>query len=122
MESLLPEGDSKKGEIPFDLRYAVEKGALKLDLSIFSQALGGVVAAKLKTPEKKERTADFTELALGRYGATVENVMAGRHELEISVGKNALPAVAFYLSGELFGEKANRGFNIALLEEIARET
>lgn len=106
----------------FDLRYYVEKGTLKLDLSLFSDDLQGAVVADLKLPSGASEKIEFAALSRGHYLASLPKIIPGKYELTTRVGDKKLTAVAFNISGELFGESKGEGFNLAELTALASAT
>ena len=122
LDSFREEQDSPGNLNNFDLRYLVNKGVLELDLSVFSEALAAGFSAKLKTPDGKERPVDFSKLSPGHFQAQLPGALAGKYELVLSNNVRPLATVAFYLAGDLFGEKKGLGINTRLLEKLALET
>lgn len=118
----LSEGKNGNQAIQFELRPFVERGQVKLDLSIFSSGVGGSIAASIKYPDGHEHTQPFEALSEGHYELSIDKPTAGKYETVISVGSKKLTPVTFNISGESFGEQKGRGFNAAILEKIARET
>lgn len=105
--------------IRFDLRYAVERGQLMLDLSIFSDKAPGQVAADIAMPDGTKRKIDFLAVSPGHYRSSLAGISAGKYILEGRVdGRNITP-VAFALPGTLFGEQKSAGYNLPLLHAIA---
>jgi len=121
IESLRPDGSGEE-TINFDLRYNYEGGALTFDLSIFSEKAAGAVSGEVVLPDGSTRTVSFAATSRGRYGASVADVIPGRYEVRLRAGARPLTPVAFYLSGELFGEQPGRGFNRPRLSELATIT
>jgi len=122
VDSLVPDDEDGEDTLKFDLRYYLRGGTLILDLSVFSEKLAGQISASLKHPDGKEQEVDFTALSRGSYQAEVGNVLAGKYEVKIKAGIKDLPPVAFYLSGELFGERKGKGFNRPALQRLAAKT
>lgn len=117
------EGAGDSGErIEFDLRHFVERGALNLDLTVFTSKAPGVVRADLIQPDGSSRQVSFTTAVRGRYLAEVGKITAGKHELRLFVDGTPLTPVAFYLSGELFGEQRGRGFDLPYLARLAEQS
>ncbi|MDC0358561.1 VWA domain-containing protein [Oligoflexia bacterium] len=119
VDAMRPESEALRDDIKFELRYFVEHGTLTLDLAVYSESVSGSLEALVKLPDGSEKTIDFTGLSRGHYQAAVEQVIAGKYELQARLGDKPLTPVAFYLSGELFGEKKGRGFNMPVLESLA---
>lgn len=121
LESIRP-GSGQGADIPFDLRHYYEHGLLHLDLSVFSEEASRGARASVILPDGTSRAVEFSSPSRGRFTATLGDVTAGRYELQARVGDRPLTPVAFYLSGELFGEKKGRGFNVPLLGALAAGT
>lgn len=102
----------------FDLRYYAERGSLILDVSVFSEQDAGALTAELLAPDKSTTPLSFTQVVRGRYNATLPKPLAGKYELRLRTPARKLTPVAFNLSGELFGERRGRGFNLAVLSEL----
>ena len=122
VDSVRPEGGAQLERVRFELRYFVEKGALTLDLSVYSEGADGAAAGELQLPDGGRREVRFQTLARGHHQAVIENITAGKYELRAQVGERKLTPVAFALSGELFGEKKGEGFARPVLEKIAAAT
>jgi Ca-activated chloride channel family protein len=106
----------------FDLRTAVQRDSLLVDISIFGERAPGSVQAVVKQPNGKELELNLDTLNTGHYQAKIPEAMAGRHDLTLMVDKVALTPVAFHVSGELFGERKGLGINTALLYALAEKT
>ncbi|RMG42530.1 MAG: VWA domain-containing protein [Candidatus Dadabacteria bacterium] len=119
VDSARPKSGSTTSNMPFDLRYTIDGSLLKLDLSIFSESVSGSVAARIVMPDQSERKFEFEHLAPGKYAATIEDITAGKYEVHIAAGGSKLTPVAFYISGENFGEVRGKGFNTSLLANLA---
>lgn len=119
IDSLRPSSGMPGEQIRFDLRYFVERGKLNLDLVIFSEDARGAPIATLILPGNKELNVSFEQLTQGRFKAEVDDIIAGKYELRTSIGGKDLTPVAFYLPGDLFGEKTGEGFNIEFLSKLA---
>jgi Ca-activated chloride channel family protein len=122
VESLRPSRGANAENVKFDLRYKVEKGILKLDLSIFSPDAVGALVATLKQPNGELLDVLFTQDSPGHYLADVRDVTAGNYEFKAAIGKRSLTPISFGLSGDLFGEKQGLGSNVSLLENLALRT
>ncbi len=119
IESLRDGKGHTQDNIKFDLRYKVEQGVLKLDLSVFSPDVSGALSSQLTFPNGEEREIVFIEDSPGRYLAEVPGVTAGKYNFKANIGKKIVTPLSFVLSGDLFGEKKGRGFNLELLNELA---
>lgn len=108
--------------IKFDLRYYLQGASLVLDLTLITPVPGARVRADIVFPDGSKRTAEFDSSVKGRYKTEIKDPLPGKYELQGLVDESKLTPVAFELSGELFGEKKGRGFNLPLLEEIASAT
>jgi uncharacterized membrane protein len=122
VESLRPTRGASAENIKFDLRYKVEKGLLKLDLSIFSPDAVGALVVTLKQPNGELRDVLFAQDSPGHYLADVRDVTAGNYEFKALIGKRSITPISFVLPGDLFGEKQGLGANVLLLEKLATET
>jgi uncharacterized membrane protein len=122
VESLRPKSGGGAEAIKFDLRYKVDKGILKLDLSIFTPDTVGALVATLKKPQGDEIEVSFYQDSPGRYLAEVPDIIAGQYEFRSFIGKKPLTPISFILPGDLFGEKQGRGTNMQLLEQLAVQT
>jgi hypothetical protein len=114
--------NEKSEDIDFDLRTFYEHGLLNIDLSIFNENVGGAVVATLALPDGSSRDIDLTALSRGRFKGQLGSALPGRYELRARIGDRMLSPVAFYLSGELFGERKGQGFNTPLLATLASGT
>lgn len=121
LRAIRPAND-KAEDIDFDLRTFYEHGLLKLDLSIFNESIGGAVVATLTLPDGTSRDIDLSAASRGRFKGQLGGVLPGRYELRGRIGERRLSPVAFYLSGELFGERKGQGFNVPLLATLASGT
>ncbi len=118
-------GGGKKGnkkEPKFDLRYKVKGTNLNLDLSIFSDINSDSVSANLIYPDGKVKTIQFTKKAKGKFISLAEQITPGKYVFKGSIGNSKLTAIAFYISGENFGEIKGKGFNLELLNKIANKS
>ncbi len=115
-------GAAEEAKLQFDLRHSFERGSLLLDVSVFSEKARGEVAGVLVYPDKSEHRVSFREDARGHYTSEVPGVSAGKYEFRGKVGARTLTPVAFQLSGTLFGEKKDQGFNAPLLSTIASDS
>lgn len=122
VDSVRPQAGEQLERFRFDLRTFVEKGALVLDLSIYSDAAPSAVSADLLNPDGETAAIAFSSLAPGHYRAAVDKPKAGKYEMRAHAGKVPVTPVAFSLSGELFGEKKGQGFAESVLESIAVKT
>lgn len=109
-------------QIKFELRPFVERGSVKLDLSIFSSGVGGQISAQTIYPDGKPHSGTFTGVSEGHYELSLDKPLPGRYQTEISVGGKKLTPITFNISGESFGEQKGRGFFVPTLEKIAGET
>lgn len=109
-------------DVVFDLRHFYEHGLLQLDLSIFDESATGGLSAVIALPDGTNRSIEFSSPSRGRFMSQIGNVTAGKYEVRAKLGDRALTPVAFYLSGELFGEQKGRGFNTPLLSALASGT
>lgn len=106
----------------FDLRYGMEGGSLILDATLINAVPGTDLTADLVYPDSKTRSVEFRNTAKARFRAEIRDPLPGRYEFRGRAGEAALTPVAFELSGEYFGEKKGRGFNVPLLEALAGES
>ena len=120
VDSVRPEERDEDEAIKFDLRYSVEKGALMLDLTVFSERAAAGVNSVLSFPDNSEHEVGFKSVSRGRFQARIDNAMAGTYTLNSQIGPKKLTPVAFSLSGELFGEKKGKGFRRPVLERLGR--
>lgn len=118
----LREDAQQQGSVRFDLRYAVERGSLHLDLSVYSSEAANRASGEVRMPDGGVRAVNFERIAPGRFRAQVPEVSAGTYQLELRVGERRLTPVAFQLPGTLFGEQIGQGFNRPLLERLALES
>lgn len=121
LRTIRPAND-KAEDIEFDLRTFYAHGLLNIDLSIFNENVGGAVVAALTLPDGANREIDLAALSRGRFKGQLGGALPGRYELRARIGERRLSPVAFYLSGELFGERKGRGFNMPLLTTLASGT
>lgn len=112
----------KAQKLSFDLRHEVNQDALHLDLAVFADRDPGAVKGTLIGPDGRTQSIGFEARAPGNYDSRVEGIQAGKYELRLDAAGQALTPVAFYLSGDLFGEKKGKGFNIPLLSRLASQT
>jgi hypothetical protein len=121
LRAVRPAND-KSEDIDFDLRTFYAHGFLNLDLSIFNEGVTGAVNAVLTLPDGGTRDVELSPTSRGRFKGQLGGVIPGKYELRARVGERRLNPVAFYLSGELFGERKGRGFNVPLLAALASAT
>lgn len=123
VDSLRGSHGAAEAPLRFNLRSVVERGELKLALEIFGDRDPGDISATVKLPNGTSRALPFAKVAKGLYEARLRSAIPGRYELHgvASTGAKLTP-VAFYISGELFGERKGQGFNRVLLERLASET
>jgi uncharacterized membrane protein len=122
VDSLTPEQGKVEKKVRFDLRYSVERGALLLDLSLYSQQAEGGLSASLIAPDGTTRNVEFSRISAGHYQASLPQAIAGRYEFKARANNIPLTPVALFLDGELFGEKKDQGYNLPLLERLAGAT
>jgi hypothetical protein len=122
LESIRPKQGGPDRNIKFDLRYALEGSALKLDVTVFNEDFGGVLGGELTLPGGEKRSLDLSSISRGRFVAEIPGASAGKYEVQLKVGNRNLTPVAFNLSGDLFGEKKGQGFNVPLLTWLASVT
>lgn len=122
IDSVRPQSGKALENIKYDLRYFMSKGKLVLDLTVYSEGVVGDLTADLIASDGVRKNVTFTPLARGHYQAQLDGVTAGRYELQAKLGGIKLTAVAFQLSGEVFGEKKGQGFFKQNLEALAAAT
>ncbi|NMC63525.1 MAG: VWA domain-containing protein [SAR324 cluster bacterium] len=105
--------------IKFDLRYYLEGASLVLDLTFISPMQGKKLNSELILPDTSKRNLEFQNIAKNRFRSELRDPLPGKYEFTGNIGDKKLTPIAFNLSGELFGEKKERRFNIPLLEELA---
>ncbi|MEZ4753797.1 MAG: VWA domain-containing protein [Bdellovibrionota bacterium] len=120
IDSLRPEKGDKK-RVPFDLRYAVSKGSLQLDLAIFAEE-GRKLLGTIQGPDGKQKTIPFSMTTIGRYQANLEQVSAGRQDIQLTFENTDLTPIAINLDGTLFGEQSDQGYKTSLLYLLADKT
>jgi Ca-activated chloride channel homolog len=114
--------DGETENIKYDLKYYYQKGKLFLDLTVFSDKAAVGVGGVLVMPGGIRRNIEFETLTLGHYRAQIDSPLAGRYEFNGQVGSKPLLPVAFNLSGELFGEKKGKGYDMKMLKKLASVT
>jgi len=120
IDAVRPESTKRSGAIQFDLRHYLERGVLVLDLTVFSELETSNPTVQLLQPDGTQRNVEFKTLSPGHFRAELEGAKAGKYEARIQTGAQKFTPVAFFLSGELFGEKKGQGYNLPLLEKLAR--
>jgi uncharacterized membrane protein len=123
IDSTRSEGSGTDAGIKFNLRSTVERGELLITMEIFGERDPGELSAALAGPDGAGRELSFVRFNKGLYEARVRSPLPGRYELSArsSIAAKLTP-VAFYLSGELFGERKGLGFNRGLLQRLALES
>ncbi|MFM1849111.1 MAG: hypothetical protein RL417_2585 [Pseudomonadota bacterium] len=121
LRAVRPAND-KSEDIDFDLRTFYAHGFLNIDLSIFNEGVTGAANAVLTLPDGGTRDVELSPTSRGRFKGQLGGVIPGKYELRARVGERRLNPVAFYLSGELFGERKGQGFNMPLLAALASAT
>ena len=122
VDSLRPKTGDARERVDFSLQHSVAGGTLSLDLSIFTESASGSASGDLIYPDSSIHRVSFENSTRGRYLAGIPGVKPGRYEFHGDAGGRNLPPVAFYLSGDLFGEKKGLGFNVPLLTSLASAT
>lgn len=120
ISSLRPRGDSKGGDINFDLRTFWEHGAIVLDLALFSETDIDTLKAKIVGPDQRAGEVVFEEVSRGRFKANWPTTLPGKYEVQPFLGDSGLTPVAFHLSGDHFGEIKGKGFNLPMLNWLAQ--
>lgn len=106
----------------FDVRTAVERDTLSVDISIYSQKTPSKIKAELTLPNGQKRELELSALSAGHYQSKVPAALAGRYDLLLSIDNAPLAPVAFNVSGSLFGEQKGQGFNTPLLYALANQS
>ena len=119
VKSAQPSLKDEAENVKFDLRSYLEGASLILDLALVSKAPSGKFSTEVILPNGTKQALTFTSLARGHYRAEIPSAIPGKYEFHGTFDTKKLTPVAFEVSGELFGEKKGRGFNIPLLEELA---
>jgi Ca-activated chloride channel family protein len=114
--------DTSGNAVEFGLRHTVQGDALMLNLTIYDEQAARDVEGVLKGPDGKERNVTFRSERRGDFMAVVPQALPGTYYFTGMAAGRKLTPVAFYLSGELFGEHQGRGVNTPLLSRIASET
>lgn len=122
IDSIRPQDSKNASSTKFDLRTSVDRGELKLDLSLFNGQDVQQVKGQLTLPDGSLKEVYFKKVVQGRYLAELSKVTAGKYIFQASVADRKLTQVAFNLSGELFGEKKGQGFKSTTLERLASMT
>ena len=122
IEELRPEKEDDESDVPFELRYYVQRGSLILDVALFDEEDLGTLTAKVKMPNGTNRTVPFESVAKGRFQRVVSDATAGKYEVTLQAGQKLLSPVAFVLPGDLFGETKGQGFDIPHLAHLAGQT
>ncbi len=116
-------GIKDRAERPqFDLRYGMEGGSLVIDAVLINSVPGTELTADLVFPDSTTRSVEFRNTAKARFRSEIRDPLPGRYEFRGRAGDAALTPVAFEISGEYFGEKKGKGFNVPLLEALAGES
>jgi len=123
LDAVRPEQQQGNQEqVRFDLRYYLEGSNLILDMTVFSNDQGKNLSADIVLPNGEHRQVGFSAISRGHYRAALSPIAAGKYELKPLFGSQKLTPVAFELSGELFGEKKGKGFDLTTLEFLASST
>ncbi len=122
IDAVRPEKGKEEENVRFDLRRYVERGSLMLDLSVFSAIKQTNVRAEVLLPGNTKKEVVFQPASKGRFLGEIEKASPGKYEVRLFAGDKKLTPVAFFLSGELFGEKKGQGYNASFLENIAGAT
>ena len=122
ISSLRPEDSSITDQIQFDLRTHYAQGAINFDMAVYADIGGSALVAMLQQPDEEKVQINFNRRSKDRYHATLSTTLPGRYELLPSVSDKQLAPVAFYLSGDHFGENKWQGFNLPLLSWIAEKS
>ena len=122
IDFLRPEQGEQAKNIKFDLSPVLDRGTLKLDLSVFTENISGAAVAELTTPKGQKQNLNFSPVTAGRYQAELKEPIAGDYKIAIKLGSASIPALAFNLSADLFGEKKGQGYNLELLNRLAFKT
>lgn len=123
VDSTRSEGGATDAGVKFNIRSTLERGELLLRMEIFGERDPGEITAALSGPDGTAREVAFVRLNKGLYEARVRSPLPGRYELRARASiASKLTPVAFYLSGELFGERKGLGFNRGLLQRLASES
>jgi uncharacterized membrane protein len=118
-----PELEDSGGEkLPADLRYFVEGGQLVLEYAVYTEGLTGDLVAKVAAPDGKSTSLTFNLVSPGRYRALISEPKAGRYDIVAAIGSRKTAPVAFELDALKFTEQKGQGFNLSLLDSLARLT
>ena len=119
VDSIRGNKGGESARVKFDLRQYVDHGALIMDLTVYSEEASGSASGTLLLPNGSEQSITFESLSRGHFKGVLENATAGKYELRAFASGRKLTPVAFFLPGELFGEKKDQGFYLPLLSELA---
>ncbi len=119
VDAIRPSKGAPSERIKFDLRQYVDHGSLILDLTVYSEEAANSATGSLLLPSGTERRLEFESVSRGHFRGVLDNATAGRYELRALAAGKKLTPVAFFLPGELFGEKRDQGFFMPLLSELA---
>ncbi|NDC39312.1 MAG: hypothetical protein EBZ48_14915, partial [Proteobacteria bacterium] len=123
VDSIRSTQGAAESPLRFNLRPVVERGELRLALEIFGERDPGEVFATVQIPDGSSRPIPFAKISKGLYEARIRSALPGRYQLGGSAAAGGkLTPVAFYLSGELFGERKGQGFNRTVLERLAADS
>lgn len=120
--SVRPEGDSGAEKIPFDMRHFVENSRLVIEYALYSDDLAGTFTAQVKSPDGTSQELSFQQMSPGRYRAEITDPVPGRYDIAGSLGRRKTAAVAFSLPPDGFKEQQGLGYNMPLLNLMARTT
>jgi uncharacterized membrane protein len=126
VDSTRATSEERAKNIKFDLRHYVTRDALTLDVAVYDDIEPATLLADLVLPDSTSREARFERVSRGRYQLTLSEADAGTYRVALKTSGPAplgrFTPVGFDVSGELFGERRGLGYNIALLEQLARTT
>jgi Ca-activated chloride channel homolog len=114
--------DSGGEKLPADLRYFVEGGQLVLEYAIYAEGLAGDLTAQVTAADGKSTQLGFELVSPGRYRALISEPKAGRYDVVAALGNKKTSPVAFELDALQFAELKEQGFNLSLLDSLARLT
>lgn len=93
-----------------------------MELVLFDDPGPLPITARITTPIGEQVSIPLSLQSIGRYRGSLLRPSAGTYRAIFSVGKDPLPEVAWYVSGEMFGEAHHPKPQMTILSQIANRT
>jgi uncharacterized membrane protein len=114
--------NSKGRLLEFEARTWMEGQDSVIDVALFDAFADKGLVGRIETPSGETILLAFNKINRGHYQARIEGVTAGTYKANLKAGDFTLPAFAWDVAGDLFGERAHHQPNMSVLQNIAFES